>query len=298
MSSLASWCRTPRCLQTHRVCRRLQISCIKSCMARDSCGSPKSKLPCLDPVMHHRQLYVASACKCPSQPKCLPADEMPRRCIEPSAVQDALRGLPSQPCSCRTGWPVFCPQVSDTPADCLVCILLRSPSLRGPVGNCQGSCSAGSHRSDHDSLAASHLACLTALASILMLLPMPSKPRTSNLHTSPDSLCTLADMPAIPDAPAPTSGAEVSEHAQLAWLHELALYLDPALSLPELAQSGRTLSELQGRIPAETSAGSGDAEGPALSASACFQALLVHATPAAAKVGLCHVAQAPAQVLV
>ena len=93
-------------------------------------------------------------------------------------------------------------------------------------------------------------------------------------------------MPTIPDPPSPTSTSEVPEHAQLAWLHELALYLDPALSLPELSQSGRTMSEFQGRTAADTSAGSGDGDGPALSASACFQALLVHATPAAAKVSI------------
>ena len=96
----------------------------------------------------------------------------------------------------------------------------------------------------------------------------------------------VADMPAIPDPPSPTSASEVPEHAQLAWLHELALYLDPALSLPELAQSGRTMSEFQGRTAADTSAGSVDGDGPALSASACFQALLVHATPAAAKASI------------
>ena len=155
------------------------------------------------------------------------------------------------------------------------------------------------------SITSSIMTCHTVLPFTMLPLPILSKLCTGSTQTSPNSLCTPADMPTIPDAPAPTSGAEVSEHAQLAWLHELALYLDPALSLPELAQSGRTVSELPGRTLAEASAGSGDGDGPALSASACFQALLVHATPAAAKVGpfmlvtelrrcrfrlLCHVA--------
>ena len=53
---------------------------------------------------------------------------------------------------------------------------------------------------------------------------------------------------------------------QLAWLHTLALHLDPVLSLPELTQ------------PLELG------EGASMSSSASFQALLVHAASATIQV--------------